>query len=90
MTCTCQWKAPPATPAEIVAETLTVTVSSAGATRMDDRQRRRHGSDARRKGISDECRADDLTFEAGVDADATAQPDATDHRALRFLTAGSV
>ncbi|MCW7538508.1 sulfate adenylyltransferase subunit CysD, partial [Aquabacterium sp. A7-Y] len=37
MTCTCPVESPAATPAEIVAETLTVTVSERGATRMDDR-----------------------------------------------------
>ncbi|MEW6097599.1 MAG: sulfate adenylyltransferase subunit CysD [Pseudomonadota bacterium] len=37
MTCTCPVESTAATPAEIVAETLTVTVSERGATRMDDR-----------------------------------------------------
>lgn len=37
MTCTCPVESLAATPAEIVAETLTVTVSERGATRMDDR-----------------------------------------------------
>ncbi|WKB53837.1 sulfate adenylyltransferase subunit CysD [Eleftheria terrae] len=37
MTCTCPVESDAATPAEIVAETLTVTVSERGATRMDDR-----------------------------------------------------
>jgi sulfate adenylyltransferase subunit 2 len=37
MTCTCPVESQAATPAEIVAETLRVTVSERGATRMDDR-----------------------------------------------------
>ena len=37
MTCTCPVESAAASPAEIVAETLTVTVSERGATRMDDR-----------------------------------------------------
>ena len=37
MTCTCPVESQAATAAEIVAETLTVTVSERGATRMDDR-----------------------------------------------------
>ena len=37
MTCTCPVESLAATPAEIVAETLQVTVSERGATRMDDR-----------------------------------------------------
>jgi sulfate adenylyltransferase subunit 2 len=37
MTCTCPVQSESATAAEIVAETLTVTVSERGATRMDDR-----------------------------------------------------
>jgi sulfate adenylyltransferase subunit 2 len=37
MTCTCPVESDAATPADIVAETLTVTVSERGATRMDDR-----------------------------------------------------
>ena len=37
MTCTCPVESPAANAAEIVAETLTVTVSERGATRMDDR-----------------------------------------------------
>ena len=37
MTCTCPVESPAATAAEIVAETLKVTVSERGATRMDDR-----------------------------------------------------
>ena len=37
MTCTCPVESPAATPAEIVGETLTVTISERGATRMDDR-----------------------------------------------------
>ncbi len=37
MTCTCPVESDAATAAEIVAETLTVTVSERGATRMDDR-----------------------------------------------------
>ena len=37
MTCTCPVESDAANPAEIVAETLTVTVSERGATRMDDR-----------------------------------------------------
>jgi sulfate adenylyltransferase subunit 2 len=37
MTCTCPVESDAATPAEIVAETLTVTISERGATRMDDR-----------------------------------------------------
>ena len=37
MTCTCPVESDAATAAEIVAETLTVTVSECGATRMDDR-----------------------------------------------------
>ena len=37
MTCTCPVESPAATAAEIVAETLQVTVSERGATRMDDR-----------------------------------------------------
>ncbi len=37
MTCTCPVESEAATAAEIVAETLTVTVSERGATRMDDR-----------------------------------------------------
>jgi sulfate adenylyltransferase subunit 2 len=37
MTCTCPVESGAATAAEIVAETLTVTVSERGATRMDDR-----------------------------------------------------
>ncbi|MBA3623439.1 MAG: sulfate adenylyltransferase subunit CysD [Methylibium sp.] len=37
MTCTCPVESPAATAAEIVAETLTVTISERGATRMDDR-----------------------------------------------------
>ncbi len=37
MTCTCPVESPAANAADIVAETLTVTVSERGATRMDDR-----------------------------------------------------
>lgn len=37
MTCTCPVESPAASAAEVVAETLTVTVSERGATRMDDR-----------------------------------------------------
>ena len=37
MTCTCPVESLAATPPEIVAETLTVTISERGATRMDDR-----------------------------------------------------
>jgi sulfate adenylyltransferase subunit 2 len=37
MTCTCPVESPASTAAEIVAETLQVTVSERGATRMDDR-----------------------------------------------------
>ena len=37
MTCTCPVESTAASAAEIVAETLTVTVSERGATRMDDR-----------------------------------------------------
>jgi sulfate adenylyltransferase subunit 2 len=37
MTCTCPVSSDAATPAEVVAETLAVTVSERGATRMDDR-----------------------------------------------------
>jgi sulfate adenylyltransferase subunit 2 len=37
MTCTCPVESDAANPAEIVAETLSVTVSERGATRMDDR-----------------------------------------------------
>jgi sulfate adenylyltransferase subunit 2 len=37
MTCTCPVESPAANAAEIVAETMTVTVSERGATRMDDR-----------------------------------------------------
>jgi sulfate adenylyltransferase subunit 2 len=37
MTCTCPVESPAASAADIVAETLTVTVSERGATRMDDR-----------------------------------------------------
>ena len=37
MTCTCPVQSPAANAAEVVAETLTVTVSERGATRMDDR-----------------------------------------------------
>ena len=37
MTCTCPVESGAATAADIVAETLTVTVSERGATRMDDR-----------------------------------------------------
>ena len=37
MTCTCPVESPAASAVEIVAETLTVTVSERGATRMDDR-----------------------------------------------------
>ena len=37
MTCTCPVESPAANAAEVVAETLTVTVSERGATRMDDR-----------------------------------------------------
>ena len=37
MTCTCPVESGAANAAEIVAETLTVTVSERGATRMDDR-----------------------------------------------------
>ena len=37
MTCTCPVESQATTAAEIVAETLTVTVSERGATRMDDR-----------------------------------------------------
>ena len=37
MTCTCPVESPAANAAEIVAETLTVTISERGATRMDDR-----------------------------------------------------
>jgi sulfate adenylyltransferase subunit 2 len=37
MTCTCPVASPAANAAEVVAETLTVTVSERGATRMDDR-----------------------------------------------------
>ena len=37
MTCTCPVESPAASAAEIVAETLTVTISERGATRMDDR-----------------------------------------------------
>ena len=41
MTCTCPVESDAANAAEIVAETLTVTVSERGATRMDDRTSRR-------------------------------------------------
>jgi sulfate adenylyltransferase subunit 2 len=37
MTCTCPVESPAASAADIVAETLTVTISERGATRMDDR-----------------------------------------------------
>jgi len=37
MTCTCPVESEAATAADIVAETLTVTISERGATRMDDR-----------------------------------------------------
>ncbi|WP_309638604.1 sulfate adenylyltransferase subunit CysD [Methylibium sp.] len=37
MTCTCPVESPAANAAEVVAETLTVTISERGATRMDDR-----------------------------------------------------
>jgi sulfate adenylyltransferase subunit 2 len=37
MTCTCPVESDAASPADIVAETLHVTVSERGATRMDDR-----------------------------------------------------
>ncbi|HXD06228.1 MAG TPA: sulfate adenylyltransferase subunit CysD, partial [Burkholderiaceae bacterium] len=37
MTCTCPVESQAITPEEVVAETLTVTVSERGATRMDDR-----------------------------------------------------
>jgi sulfate adenylyltransferase subunit 2 len=37
MTCTCPVESRPPTRPEIVAETLSVTVSERGATRMDDR-----------------------------------------------------
>jgi sulfate adenylyltransferase subunit 2 len=37
MTCTCPVESPAANASEVVAETLTVTVSERGATRMDDR-----------------------------------------------------
>jgi sulfate adenylyltransferase subunit 2 len=37
MTCTCPVESPAVTAADIVAETLTVTISERGATRMDDR-----------------------------------------------------
>jgi sulfate adenylyltransferase subunit 2 len=37
MTCTCPVESDAADAAEIVAETLTVTISERGATRMDDR-----------------------------------------------------
>jgi sulfate adenylyltransferase subunit 2 len=37
MTCTCPVESPASSAAEIVAETLTVTISERGATRMDDR-----------------------------------------------------
>jgi len=37
MTCTCPVESPAASAAEVVAETLTVTISERGATRMDDR-----------------------------------------------------
>src|SRR6478609_206641 len=37
ITCTCPVASPAATPAEVVAETLTVDVSERGATRMDDK-----------------------------------------------------
>jgi len=37
MTCTCPVESDAATAADIVAETLTVTISERGATRMDDR-----------------------------------------------------
>ncbi len=37
VTCTCPVESPAATPAEIVIETLTVSVSERGATRMDDK-----------------------------------------------------
>jgi sulfate adenylyltransferase subunit 2 len=37
MTCTCPVESDARTAADIVAETLTVTVSERGATRMDDR-----------------------------------------------------
>ena len=37
MTCTCPVESDAANPTDIVAETLTVTVSERGATRMDDR-----------------------------------------------------
>jgi len=37
MTCTCPIESPAANAAEVVAETLTVTISERGATRMDDR-----------------------------------------------------
>jgi sulfate adenylyltransferase subunit 2 len=36
MTCTCPVESSASTPAEIVVETLSVTVSERGATRMDD------------------------------------------------------
>jgi sulfate adenylyltransferase subunit 1 len=53
MTCTCPVRAPP-TAADIVAETLTVTVSERGATRMDDRTSEASMERARRKATSDE------------------------------------
>jgi sulfate adenylyltransferase subunit 2 len=37
MTCTCPVESPASNPAEVVAETLQVTISERGATRMDDR-----------------------------------------------------
>ena len=37
MTCTCPVESPAANASEVVTETLTVTVSERGATRMDDR-----------------------------------------------------
>jgi sulfate adenylyltransferase subunit 2 len=37
MTCTCPVESAAASPADVVAETLTVTISERGATRMDDR-----------------------------------------------------
>jgi sulfate adenylyltransferase subunit 2 len=37
MTCTCPVESPAANATEVVAETLTVTISERGATRMDDR-----------------------------------------------------
>ena len=51
MTCTCPVESPAANATEIVAETLKVTVSERGATRMDDRTSDASMERARRRGL---------------------------------------